>query len=436
MPQFHKCPRCSRPLTLQHEQYVCAACGGSFVSAPHVREAFLDEALSITGAAVPPPSPLLCPSCEEPMQLLAFEAIEVDRCESCGGVWLDAGEMLHPPQSPSEAGSLLGRYLLYSLSLPERAVRSTVGFAAGTAKEAAQFLVPQAFQNSKTYEVVIKNSLRFLTDDIGGVQAQPDDNPAVDNYMARKAVGNFVELAGMSTLHLSPIWILAVVSDVAYGTQTYVRELAEELKQQGLIDDTSTIHHADDVLEALKRSSGSAASLFDTPPLSVDELKRSLEETRAAAASADLTTMLPEAEVRKYWSEMRDIAGREHVSILGVSGALTMHSLGKLKTVSHGALSSVRVAGGLFNRHVIGHFAESLAIVQKRGFYETVRESYAPYVDAVWSNFNADRKTLTEEIVTGRALGKALQTFTGWFAPKPPPPESQPLDEGDVIAEP
>ncbi len=42
---------------------------------------------------------------------------------------------------------------------------------------------------------------------------------------------------------------------------------------------------------------------------------------------------------------MREIAGREDVSLLGVSGAMTMHGLGKLKAVSRGTLAGVRVAG-------------------------------------------------------------------------------------------
>ena len=36
-------------------------------------------------------------------------------------------------------------------------------------------------------------------------------NP-IDNFVARKTVGNFIELAGLATLHLSPLTLLAVVS--------------------------------------------------------------------------------------------------------------------------------------------------------------------------------------------------------------------------------
>jgi len=34
-----------------------------------------------------------CPCCREPMVALELEGLEIDRCFSCGGTWLDRGEM-------------------------------------------------------------------------------------------------------------------------------------------------------------------------------------------------------------------------------------------------------------------------------------------------------------------------------------------------------
>lgn len=36
---------------------------------------------------------MLCPACREEMLVLEFEGIEVDYSATCGGVWLDAGEL-------------------------------------------------------------------------------------------------------------------------------------------------------------------------------------------------------------------------------------------------------------------------------------------------------------------------------------------------------
>jgi Zn-finger nucleic acid-binding protein len=34
-----------------------------------------------------------CPVCEEPMIVLEIDEVEIDHCPSCGGIWLDAGEL-------------------------------------------------------------------------------------------------------------------------------------------------------------------------------------------------------------------------------------------------------------------------------------------------------------------------------------------------------
>jgi len=332
-------------------------------------------------------------------------------------------------QGQPDVMSTLGQFLVFGLSLPERTVRSTVALAAGAAKATAQFLVPQAFQDSKTYELVIRNSLRFLTEEVGGVNSVSDDEKTPDDFLARKVVGNFIDLAGLATLHVSPIWLMAIFSDVAYGTKTYVLELAEELKKQGLIDETSTIHHVDDVLTALQNASGEAASLFDRPPLSIDQLKRSLDNTRTAITSADYTRVLPEPELTRYWSEMRGIAEKEDVSMLGVSGALTMHILGKVGTVSQGALTGVQVVGGLFSRHIVGHYVSSLETLKTKGLYETVRESSEPYVEALWNNFSTSRETWTEQFVTGKSLGKAVDLVSGWLSGPSEQPETATPDQ-------
>jgi hypothetical protein len=335
---------------------------------------------------------------------------------------IEADVVTEGERSRSAVGEVhLSRYLLYTVSLPERVVRSTVGVAAGAAREAAHALIPQAFQSSKTYELVVTNSLKFLVENVGGVELKEDtaQSGQIEHFLARKAVGNFVDLAGVATLHLSPIWVFAVVSDVAYGSKAYLRELAAELQQRGLIKETSTIDRVDDLLEAIQRTTAETASLISTPPLSVDQLKLTLERTRAAIAVADLASLLPEAELHAHWRAMRGISTQEGVSLLGVSGAITLHMLGKVETVALGAIAGVEVAGGLLNRNVVGHYVDGLRTVREQGFYHVVRTSGAPYAQAVWRNFATQRETLTSQIVTGRLFGTLWKSVRKWFRRHP-----------------
>jgi hypothetical protein len=342
-----------------------------------------------------------------------------------------------PVSSPSEERSTSEQLLsglLYGVSLPERLVRSAVGITAGTAKEIAEFVVPQAFQDSKSYEVAVRNSLNFLLANVATVSdpnaekpvVPPNAVPAADSssdptainpgrFIARKAVGNFIDIAGLATLHVSPLWILAIVSDAAYGTKTYLSELAGELQSQGLIDDSSTIHRVDDLFDAIKKASGRAASNFDTPPLSLDELKSSFEQTRAALNEVDPTLLIPEAEIGRIWSDMRSLADQEKISLLGVSGAVAMQAVETIKTATQGSLTGLFVAGKIVNRNIFGHYISALSDIHKNGLWSSVRNTYGPYVDLAWGNFTSSRKTWTEQVLNPSRFARLWATICRLF---------------------
>lgn len=312
-------------------------------------------------------------------------------------------------------------YLLYSLSLPERALRSTAGVAGGAVREGANLLVPQAFRSSKSYEILVQQGLDFLTEDVGGVrtaEGEAESTP-MEGYVAKKAVGGFVEMASLATLHLSPALLLAVVSDVAYGSQTYLRELATELKREGVIDENSSIDHASDLLDAIRESSAVGAQVFDTPPLSVEGISEAIEQTSNSVRKIDPSKVLPAAELDRLWQEMHQVASDDNVSLLEVSGAMTLHALNRAGKAGQGALSGVTIAGALFDRHVVNHYRVALTDLHTNGYYNTLALVSKPYIAAVWENFSTDRSTITEDLLNGKLVGQAAATVGRWFGLKP-----------------
>lgn len=328
----------------------------------------------------------------------------------------DAGGQMETAQ-PTPPAKSVRDYLLYTLSLPERALRSTAGLAGGALREASELLVPAAFQDSKTYSTLVRQTLDFLVEDIGGVKREEGEGtePKIEGFVARKAVGNFVEMAGMATLHLSPLMLLAIVSDIAYGSQSYLKELAEELKREGVIDEDSTINHAGDLLDAVRQTTGAAATTFDTPPLSIEGLRESINQTTEAAGKLDPTKILPKSEINHLWDEMRTIAAEENVSLFEVSSAMTLYSLDKVATVGRGALSGVRVAGTLLDRHVIDHYRQAITEIHTKGYYATIAEASGPYIEAVWENFSTTRSTITEDLLSGKLIGQATRGVKKWL---------------------
>ncbi len=115
---------------------------------------------------------------------------------------------------------------------------------------------------------------------------------------------------------------------------------------------------------------------------------------------------------------MRDIADREHVGLLAVSGAVTMHALGKFATLGRGALSTVKVAGTLFDKHVLDHYADAVRDIRQKGLYQSLAETSRPYAAAVWKNFQPNKTTITEDVLSGKLWRDARE----WLGRRGEPP--------------
>lgn len=312
----------------------------------------------------------------------------------------------------------ISKYLMYGLSLPERTVRSTTAAVSGAVNESAEMLLPGAFRSSKSYSLLVKQTLDFLAHDVGGVErgeAIKDQNVDVEGYVARQTVGGFVDLAARPLLHVSPMTVLAIVSDIAYGSQSYLNELTTELKSQGIIDENSSIDHAADLLAAINQTSSKAADAMGAPPLSIEGLAKTIEEV-TAAANTDVGSVIPQAEVERLWKEMHDVATEQGRDVFEISSAMSMFAMNKVGTLGQGALSTIMVAGNMFERHILDHYWQGLEEIGEKGFYSVLAESSEPYVEAMWKNFSSEKETLTEDILSGKMLGRTMDKIGGWFS--------------------
>lgn len=329
--------------------------------------------------------------------------------------------MCNPPNQekpPNDPGIAKVRdFLLYGLSLPERALRSASGVVGGTLRESAALLVPQAFRNSKTYSIMIQQMLDFLAEDVGGVtRAGGAGGDSTKDFVARKAVGSFIDMASLATLHLSPMLLLAIVGDVAYGSRAYLHELAADLKKQGVVDQRSTIDNVDDLLAAVAGAAEKTAGTLNAPPISLDGLKRTVEDTRSAIGKIDPAKVLPQAELQRLWDDIHVVAANEGLNPIAVSGAVTLRALGAIASVGRGALSTATAAGTLLDRHVLDHYVAAVREIRAKGVYASLQATARPYVEAVWDNFSAKRATLTEDLLSGRLIARACSAVRRRFA--------------------
>ncbi|MFH1238780.1 MAG: zf-TFIIB domain-containing protein [bacterium] len=53
-----------------------------------------------------------CPVCKNPMVVLELEKVEIDHCVSCGGIWLDTGELELLLEDSLKKNDLLASFVL------------------------------------------------------------------------------------------------------------------------------------------------------------------------------------------------------------------------------------------------------------------------------------------------------------------------------------
>ena len=324
-----------------------------------------------------------------------------------------------PKNSDDSTWGALFQSAIYGLSVPERTVRSIAALASGAAGESASILIPRVFKDSKSYKVFVQQMLDMLSDDVGGVKKETVDRAGateqVENFVAKKTVGTFIDLAGMSMMHVSPLTVLAIVSDVAHGSTFYLKQLADELREQGVINEKSTINSTAELLSAIGNASGSTADEFDTPPIDLQGLKDTIARTRDQVAEIDGAKLIPQSEITAIWNDMNKLAAEENVSLFQLSSAVTMYSLNQVSNVTHGTLLTIRVTGNLLDEHFFDHYRDAMAKISDDGIYTVLSAASKPYLDAVWFNFSAGRPTLTEDLVNGKLLNQAIDGVADWF---------------------
>ncbi len=308
--------------------------------------------------------------------------------------------------SLGEATSTLLKLFNYSASLPERTFRSASALAGGIVRESANWLVPSAFRNSKSYSIFVQQMLTFAINDIGGVRkvAANADRHHEEVVLARKTVGNLLDMTALATFHLSPLTVLAVFSDAAYGSKVYLEQLSSRLKEQGIIDQETTIDGAADLVTAIEAASGKAVGMFDQPPISIDGLRKTIQGIQDSVSLIDPTQLLPRAEIDQLWRQIELAAKEQNASLWDVSATISIVALNQLQAVGRGSIAGLEVAGDLFQLHIIQHYWDGLRAIERNGLIPTLSNASKPYLEAVWANFTIDRKTWTEQLLSGELL--------------------------------
>ncbi len=285
------------------------------------------------------------------------------------------------------ARSVLSRS--YLASLPERTARAGAALTGGLVYEASEVVLPLAVRRSRLYRAIVGRLLRITIELVGGVDGvYPGQEMPARELLVRKTAGNAVELSSFVAVGWSPLWLLAGASDLVGGTKAYLRALATELREAGVLAADAEVASFDELLSALEGTSGALADTVDVPPLNVPSLRASWQELQRQVAD------LPDAAgLEKVFAELQLAARQEERSLMEVSSLV--------------ALGAVRAGIELGNVHVFSYYRRALRTIVEEGLISFLRRTSTPYLSRAGSHFDPRSSTYSERLLRRRAARRS-----------------------------
>ena len=293
---------------------------------------------------------------------------------------------------------------VYMLSLPERTVRSVSALAGGLVRETAAVALPLGIRRGRLYQNLVDVTLQFLIEKVGQVDvARADQRALAENFLARRAAGNGIELMGLLTFRASPVWVLAALADVCGFGRQLIPEIAEELKKAGLLDRGASFATMEQLLAGLEGSAAQLADTVNVPPLDVAGLRAEWAKLVGEVKRLPAPQLPTRASVRRVWNELRAEAAAQDRSVFVLSSLLAVDALGALPQraliLSRSAAIALGASGTVVADALLAHYRDALAEIRDTGVVTYTLRQLTPYGRAALAAFRPSRETLTDKLL-------------------------------------
>ena len=295
-------------------------------------------------------------------------------------------------------------YLRYSLSLPERTIRSLAAIAGGASTLVTKTILPKALRKTSIYKVSFGMMQRFIVERVAGIERELGEEPQEldDDYLLRKMAGTALEAAGLFAMRFSPLWVFAIAGDAAGGSKVFLERLVWHLKTNDVIARDTKASELVDVLEAIQEASGKSAASIDAPPLSREKLTELVDDMKVNYSRVFKTTANLMPRLDTIWKNMEELSKRENVSIERLGGMIAVDAL-SLRKKGLGILQSTgRTGAELFDEKILESYRNTLSSMSDKGIDKYMSSHMKPFMKAARSHFDPEHKTWLESLSAKR----------------------------------
>ena len=292
------------------------------------------------------------------------------------------------------------RFASYVVSLPERVVRSAAALAGGLIREIGDVSVPAAVRRTKSYQMMVEIALRFMIERVGQVRdVYPSGRELAGDFLLRRTAGHGIELAGLLAFRASPVWIMAALADVSGAGRHIVQEIAEAMKQEGLLAGDAKFENVDQLLEGLEETGSQLADFCNAPPLDVAGLRREWSAFREAVAKIPPRNLPSIGSLGAQWQALKAEAAAQSRPVFELSSIMAVSAVARapmtLLKLARASNRGLWRSGQTLGASVLIHYSQVLADIHERGYAAYWAEEFQPYLRAAAGQFSPARRSLT-----------------------------------------
>lgn len=289
--------------------------------------------------------------------------------------------------------------LMYTLSLPERTIRSLAAIVGGTSILLSETLFPTSLRGTTTYKVTIGLMQQFIVERVAGMKDKVNEGQVQldEDYVQKKMAGTALEAAGLLTMGYSPLWVFAILGDTAGGSKVFLNRLVKYLKENGVVTEDIEAKELVDVLEAVQEATNKSASTIDTPPLSREELSELANEMKISYGRVFKSTKNLTPHLEAIWKNVEQLALREEISIERLIGIMTVDAARWSKKGVDIARATGQTGVSLLNEKVLDSYKNTLAMTSEQGIDKYMSSHMDPFMQSAREHFDPMQKTWTEK---------------------------------------
>ena len=292
----------------------------------------------------------------------------------------------------------------YLLSLPERAIRSALGFTAGLLREIGEVALPRTVRRGQLYKSLLDTTLRYVIEQVAGAKGvyRTEVSQAQD-FLARRSVGHGIELLGIAAFRISPVWVFAALADLSGLGRRLIPEIAEALKEEGLLEKEAQFESVNQLLDSFAKTSSRLAQTINAPPIDVPRLRKEWADIRLQARGLKPVDLPSFKDISSRWEALKDEAARQGRSIFEISSVMAISAVRALPDRALWLSSSTRVGasrtGKLFSAAILEDYSHTLDELREVGYITYARQQLSPYLRACVDQFSRRQRSMTERLI-------------------------------------